>query len=290
MFSDAAQLKRIGSGFLDLAFYRQAIDFLSRSIDLNPGDTETYELRGLAYYRVLDIANASADLEQSVLLDPENHVAYADLGDIAIKMQDYAKAETYFEKALQVNDVCISYLKHLAFAKERLRKHDEALAVCNALLEMVPDDRWTLNLRGNIYTGKEKYKEALNDLVPLTQKYPDNFDACASLGFTYSKMGECDLAKRNLDIALLLNPEDAYVYNNLGYVCYREENLDEAMALINHSLSINPANSYAYKNRALVWLAKQEKEKAMEDLNTAKSLGFAALYGEEVDELLGKLN
>jgi tetratricopeptide (TPR) repeat protein len=285
----AVELKKIGIGFLDNQIYHQAIDFLSRSILLDKNDPESFDLRGVAFFRIFKIDNAISDLKTAIQIDPEYYFAYAHLGEIVTGMEDFNAAEGYYEEALKLNAVSIEYLSFLALAKSRLRKLDEALALCNTILKIEPKDAWTLGLAGETYIDKKMYREALNCFVPLLEIEPsntDNFNHYQYLGYIYSKLGIMDLARKNLDIAMHLNPDHAYSYNNLGYIFYTEKNYTEALRLINQSLTLDASNAYAYKNRALVHLDKKDIEKAKEDLYMAKELGFTDLYGDEVDELL----
>src|SRR5688500_6885922 len=122
---NAVELKKIGIGFLDNQRYHQAIDFLSRSILLDKNDPESFDLRGVAFFRILETDKAISDLHRAIELDPEYYFAHSHLGEIAIHMEDFNKAEEYYGNAVKLNDGNLEYLSFLALAKSRLRKLDE---------------------------------------------------------------------------------------------------------------------------------------------------------------------
>ncbi len=289
LLKNAVELKKIGLGFIDNERYQQAIDFLTQSINMNDTDAECYDLRGVAYYRILKLEHAVADLGKAIEIDPEYYVAHAHLGEIAWAKQNWQEAERHYGQALIFNEHSLDYLSFLAMAKYKLKKTDEAETLCNSILDIVPNDRWTLALLGDIYIDRKMYRDALNCFVNLSEQDKDNFLYYQYIGYIYTEMGILDLARKNLEIAIHLNPDHAYPYNNLGYVYFKEKNYQEALRLVNQSLGMDASNSFAYRNRALIRIDKRESELAREDLLTAKLLGFEELYGSEVDVLLTQM-
>jgi tetratricopeptide (TPR) repeat protein len=285
----AKELKNIGLGFLNNEMYSHAIEFLTRSIKLDSSDPESLDLRGVAYYRILQMENALADLQQAVAVDPEYYFANAHLGEIAWAKQDYQQVEFYYENALRFNDVSLEYMSYLAYAKWKLKKTEEAITLCNAILDVAPNDKWSLRLLGDVHVDQKRYHEAINCFINLSEQEPESIPYLQYLGYIYAEMGELDQARKYLQIAIHLDPVEAYSYNNLGYVYLKEKDYAEALKLVNQSLSIDASNAFAYRNRALIYIEKKDLAKAKEDLLAALELGFEDLYGNEVNELLAQI-
>jgi len=283
------ELIDIGLGFLDTERYIRAIDFFSHAIAVNPQSSQAYEFRGLAWLRLLEDEKAIADTEQAIGLDPENFNALANLGGIYLGKQDYGKAETYYQKSLDIFPESLQNLTSLAFAQFHAKKYDECIQTCNQILSLSSDDKWSLTYRSQAYGCKKEYPAAINDQLFLLKIDPENaFYAYLNIGFYYGQMRRVEESRTHLATALKMNPHDAYGNNNMGFTYYLEDDYEEALRYIDHSLNIDPSNSYAYKNRALVYLALGKREVALKDLQTAQTFGYSVDYDEEVNELLKK--
>ncbi|MEL6590844.1 MAG: tetratricopeptide repeat protein, partial [Bacteroidota bacterium] len=106
-----------------------------------------------------------------------------------------------------------------------------------------------------------------------------------NIGFAKFRVEKYEAAIPDFELAIKLSPDDAYPYNNLGFAYYKLGKLDLALEKINHSIFLDKGNSFAYKNRALVQIANSQMELACADLDKAEKYGFAAMYGNEVEEL-----
>lgn len=284
------EFKEIGNAFIETSRYKQAIEYFSKAIDADPSDAEAYDLRSIAWFRLLNIENAIKDLEIAVTVDPEYHIAFAHLGEIANTKNDFDKAEEYYSKALEVFPDNTVYLQNLAFAKLKLKKYSDCLELCNTILKDYPTNKTALYYRGSVYLKLKKYTEALADHIKFCEEDINNAIGYNNLGYTYGKIGIIDKAKYNLNLCLKLNPEYAYAHNNLGYVYYLENNFDTAIELINTSINMDPSNSYAFKNRALIYLKQNKIAEANDDLIKAIELGFTNDHDDEVERLLEKIN
>ncbi len=285
----SSELKEIGNKFFDSFKQKQAIEYYTKAIDLNPDDAEAYDLRGFAWLDLFELDKAIEDFEKAIQVDPEYHIALAHLGEIALGKNDYEKGEYYYQKAIAIIPENINYLSNLAVAKLQLNKDDESLDLCNLILKDSPINKWALDFRGGIWLKKKKYPEALKDYLRLREEDKNDVIVYNNIGYTYGKMGEIEKAKANLSLCINMDPEFAYAHDNLGYVHYLEKKYEKALELINHSLKLDPSNSYAYKNRALVYMDQYKRENAIEDLEKAIELGFTEDYGDEVEVLLSKL-
>jgi len=286
----SSNFKDIGNGFLETSKYQMAIEYFSKAIDAIPEDAEAYDLRAIVWFRLLEIENAINDLETALQVDPEYHIAFSHLGEIAIAKNNYEQAELYYSKALEIFPDNLVYLSNLALVKLNLKKDLECLEVCNNILKDYPSDKWALDCRGSVYLNQKKYSESIQDYIKLSHEDRDNAVVYNNIGYAYSKLGVIDKAKNNLNLCIRLKPDFAYAHDNLGYVYYLENNFQKALELINTSINLDPSNSYAFKNRALVYLKQNKLLQAADDLKLATELGFTKDYGDEVEKLLESLN
>ena len=280
------EIIEIGTGFLESFKYKKAIEFFTRAIEINPSNSQTFELRGIAWYRILEIENALADISKAIELDKQNHNAWYNKGEILKYKKHYTEAELCYKEADYIYPGSFFYITGLIQTSLALKKYPEAIKYCNQILKEEPADHIALYNRGIAYSKQINYQLAINDFLKLIEtgkRTPTNY---SNLGYWYSKIGELRKASNNLSVSIQLNPNHPYAINNLGFVKYLEGNYKDALELVNKSLLIDSSNSYAYKNRALIYLKTSQKKLALEDLSKAKFLGYAEDYNNEVNELL----
>lgn len=285
-----AELLKIGTGLLDTSKYQKAIDVFSEVIEINSENSEAYELRGIANFRILNIENAMTDISKAIAINPDSHQAWFNKGEIFKKRKNYKEAEICYLEANKLYPDSLFYLSGLIQTNHALKKYDDAISYCDQILKENPEDSFSYRYRGMAYGKKLNYEAAIKDYLKLIEIGKRDESVYNSLGYWYSKIGEFKNAFNNLSISLQMNSTHPYALDNMGYVKYAEGNYKKAMELINRSLDIDPSNSYAYKNRALVHIKVGDRELAIQDLRKAESLGYQEEYGNEVNELLNMLN
>ena len=56
----------IGTGFLDTFRYKKAIDYFTKAIEINPKNSQIFELRGIAWFRIFNIDQALNDTSKAI--------------------------------------------------------------------------------------------------------------------------------------------------------------------------------------------------------------------------------
>lgn len=280
------ELIEIGIGLLETHKYKKSIEIFTQAIQINPINSEIFELRGIANFKLFAIDEALSDTSKAIEIDVENHRAWYNKGEILKYKAEYEEAEYCYRQADKIYPQSLFYLTGLIETTLAQKKYAETISFCTQILNDLPADIIALTKRGFAYSQQLNYQAGINDYLKLVELGKRNATIYTNLGFWYGKLGLLKKASNNLSVALQINPTHPYALNNLGYVNYLEGNNKKALELINKSLEIDPSNSYAYKNRALVSLKNGQKETALIDLNKAKSLGYTEDYDNEVAELL----
>ena len=84
-------------------------------------------------------------------------------------------------------------------------------------------------------------------------------------GIDYRKEGKLDLAIKDFDKAIELNPDFAEAYNNRGVAYGINGQVDNAIADFNKAVGLNPTYADAYCNRGNTYLLTGEIDKAIKD-------------------------
>ena len=115
--------------------------------------------------------------------------------------------------------------------------------------------------------------------MPAPQGKPDLVidDAYAynNRGDAYANKGDYDKAIADYTEAIRLKPDYAYAYYGRGKAYAEKGDLDKAIADYTVAVRLKPDFAAAYYNRGLAYDRKGEKRKAEVDLAEAKRLGYS---------------
>jgi len=102
-----------------------------------------------------------------------------------------------------------------------------------------------LQLKTSFWYNDNQFQKAINLMLSEEEKYSDSADFYFDFGLLYEKNKDFDAMEANLKKAISLKPDYAIAYNALGY-SYADRNvkLDDAKKYIEIALSIEPQNHY----------------------------------------------
>ncbi|MEK9714547.1 MAG: tetratricopeptide repeat protein, partial [Methylophilaceae bacterium] len=102
-----------------------------------------------------------------------------------------------------------------------------------------------LQLKTSFWYNDNQYQKAINLMLSEEEKYTDSAEFYFDFGLLYEKNKDFDAMEANLKKAISLKPDYAIAYNALGY-SYADRNvkLDDAKKYIEIALSIEPQNHY----------------------------------------------
>jgi len=183
---------------------------------------EEYRTEGIAQYQANDVAGAIASFICVTELDPEDAIAFNNLGyfyalagDAENSLANFATAEaldpTYPLTYVNRGDV---YLK--------LNRYEDALADFEKAFELNPDgiSAFTYNEWGLAHYFLGEYEDAIPKLTSAIEIDPEYADALNSRGFTYIEVGEYISARRDFRRLLELAPDYTIAYAGLGDAQY----------------------------------------------------------------------
>jgi tetratricopeptide (TPR) repeat protein len=102
-----------------------------------------------------------------------------------------------------------------------------------------------LQLKTSFWYNDNQYQKAIKLMLSEEEKYADSAEFYFDFGLLYEKNKDFDAMEANLKKAISLKPDYAIAYNALGY-SYADRNvkLDDAKKYIEIALSIEPQNHY----------------------------------------------
>ena len=251
---------------------QQAIGHYTKAIGLQPKDSNTYLLRGRAYYDIGTHDLAIQDWNKSIELDPGNVRAYLcrglahyGKGELDLAIQDYTKSLD-----LNPDNAFVYHLR--GSAHDRKGELDLAIQDYTKSLDLNPDNAVTYLSRGLANYHKGELDLALQDFTKSLDLNPDSAVAYLGRGLARFDKGELDLALQDFTKSLDLNPDNAVTYWSRGLANYRKGELDLAIQDYTKSLDLNPDNVVTYLSRGRAYYDKGEFDLAIQDYTKSLDL------------------
>src|SRR5579875_2383575 len=98
----------------------------------------------------------------------------------------------------------------------------------SANIPPVSTPQLTPELRGDIYMARKMYREAID----MYRRGPENSPVIANkIGIAFHQMLLLDLAKKNYERAIKLDPKYSEAINNLGTIYYAQKNYRRSISL-----------------------------------------------------------
>ena len=126
----------------------------------------------------------------------------------------------------------------------------------------------TPELRGDIYMARKMYREAID----MYRESPDSPVIANKIGIAFHQLMLLDLAKKNYERAIKLDPKYGEAINNLGTIYYAEKNYRRAITLYRRSLKYSPASASIDANLGAAYFVRKNYKLAMQWYEAALKL------------------
>jgi len=222
----------LGSIFFQRGYVEAAEGFFQSALKDDPASAEASYGLGSVYLKLgrngeaKDCFQRAAELKSAYPETGPN--AWNNLGLLAAREGDTAKAVGYFEEALKLD----------------------------------PDHFISLENLGNAYRQQKRFAEARTTLEHALALKPSDPEVNYSLGMVFAQENDADSAYRYLQKALDSRPAYPEALNNLGILYLRTRRQDEAVAQFEKCIALAPAFDQSYLNLARVYSIEGNNEKA----------------------------
>ena len=235
---------------LNLEDYEGAAADASRAIELNEFITDAYEVRGVANHNLGDTRAAIADYSRALRQLPDNRQLTFNLAMAMTEVEDYAAADSVFERLLTRNP-----------------------GYENGYL-----GRATLNLHRGDTVGAER------DMRKVLAINQSSYNAHVMLADVNMRRGRemFDTVAVHLDAAIRLQPLTAGLYVNRAYIRYSLNDWYGAMADFDHALELDANNKQALFNRGLLEMEVNDYDRALRD--------FSSLLNDDPTDVRSRYN
>jgi tetratricopeptide (TPR) repeat protein len=228
---------------MKISKYEDAIDDLTKALQLNFCSYRLYFNRGLAQYRRKNFDLAIQDYKSAMMLAP-------------LLRKSLHNSQLICEA---FNQRGIEYLKHDDF--------QQALNDFSYAIKIHPQFSEPYLNRGVVYRKLTQYESAIEDFnwaISLNQKYTD---AYFNRALTFRDMKQIERAIRDLKTVSIIDPSHYKAYYELGNISFEQNDYYGAIEIYHKCLEIKPDYIWAYYKRAQAYDRLRKYPGAIKDYN-----------------------
>ena len=268
--------------------YADARAEFGKLLAIYPDDHGVLYAVGLLALQVKDLAAAEANLKRLLELnyrDP-NGVRFT-LGQIAEERKDTAGAQAWFAQVTPGEHYFAARLRYAQILAKQ-GKLDEARAYLRGTGETADTQRVQLTIaEAQLLREANRNGEAFSLLGKALEGQPEQPDLLYDFAMTAEKLERFDLLEANLKKLIQVKPDHAHAYNALGYsLAERNLRLEEARKLIERALELSPDDAFIIDSMGWVLYRMGDNQKAVEHLNRAWQGRQDAEIGAHLGEVL----
>jgi tetratricopeptide (TPR) repeat protein len=201
--------------YIDINEFKKAENLLDKAIKINPNYPESYNNRGVLFFRKGLYKSALENYNTAIRLDSSFALAYSNRGTARYYNQDIANASKLdvrlaindFNKALQLEPDLEVALKNRGFAYRLLGEIDSSMTDYNTYIMKNPRSENGYIERGRLKMELKNYKSALEDFMTALEVKPDAALAYYERANAKSKLKYYEAAIEDYIKAMAYNPQ-----------------------------------------------------------------------------------
>ncbi|PGH56585.1 N-acetylglucosaminyltransferase [Azospirillum palustre] len=228
----------------------QAVELISKAVDLAPGVADYHANLGIVLQRLDRLVDAEAAQRRALERDPGHVGAHFNLGLVLAAQARLAEAADHYAEAARLSpDLADAHL-NLGAALQGLGRADEALTSHTRAADLLPGDPrpWTNRAVSLRQLGRlDEAVEALRMASALGGGAADA-SALSALAAALHAAGRMEDAAERYADALRLDPRDAFCLNGLGLCLKALGQLEDAATCFDAATAIQPDHADALDN------------------------------------------
>jgi predicted Zn-dependent protease len=244
--------------------YQDALQILLAGRDEYPDNNYLKSSLADLYMRMNRLGEAEELVEQVLLENAENYHALTVRGNLAFQKRAYHEALQYFMDAYRLKQT--DYLAYrLTRTHLALNELEQALSLCQQILEKDKDNQWFKKLEAEIYKKMDQSDKASSTLDEYLSNEQEDLFAFKELVELKLKDRPAKEAAAELRRFLKIKKyqENIYLQSLLAEKLQENGNFVEAMDVYQEALKRDPENSYLRKNLAMALYKNDSLEEAL---------------------------
>jgi tetratricopeptide (TPR) repeat protein len=254
----------------------------------NPGNTDVVYAVGLLALQLKDYPVAEENMKRLLSMnyrDP-NGVRYL-LGQIAEEQKQWPRAIEWYGQ-IDEGEHALGARMRTASVMAKEGKVDDARAYLRRAAAENPDQEAQITVaEAQLLRDANRVRDAYEVLGQALKKEPDQPDLLYDYALTAEKLQRYDVLENNLRKLMEVKPDHAHAYNALGYsLVERNTRLPEAKKLIQHALELAPDDAFIVDSMGWLLYREGDLKAAADELRRAYNSRPDAEIGAHLGEVL----
>ena len=237
-------LRGLGIAYQHLKQPLEAERILRRATDAHPGDASAFNSLGVFLFQKGRFEEAATQYEYSVALRPDDAKYVSNLASAYMMQGDFASAMTYFQKAIDIRPTTSAH-SNLGLMQFYSGDYDTAIENQRAAVELQPNDCLaranlgdTLWAAGRIQEARQALQEAERMAARALEVNPNDPLIITDMAWIKAGLREHDEARKLIDRAMTLMPDDPYVHYYRGIIHNRMGSTTQAFASLQNAVQL----------------------------------------------------
>lgn len=231
-----------------LAEFQNAIELNPKLVDAHSGLGSVWEVKG-------QYEAAARSFAEAVRLDPSSFDNTFSLGRVYQKLARFADAARAYLHACELDPASYKARFNLGICYHQAGALGDAIKTYEQAIALDPSEPGAALNLGAVYDSQEKYYEAIHVYNESLERNPDQPLVLINMAVTMMKQGRIANARKALERAVEIAPEDALAHERLGYCCLVDRSYDVALKHYNKAAAIDSRMAEAYAGRGAVRMA-----------------------------------
>ena len=264
--------------FLTAGNYDEAISHFRTATTLNPNYLEAWSELGNTLTKVKDFPGGIAAYEKALAIAPDNNSLISSIAYNYLYLENYDKAEEYYQKLVDKDSLSYEGNVHLGFIYQKKNDLTRAIMAYEKALAAQPNDATTIGTLAGLYEKSGNDEKKMEYLKMAIVAAPDNYKYKTQLGSAYMKKKDYVSALPVFEDLVKNYPDEPAYHQNLGLILSQiPDRKGEAPVELEKALALKGDDPYICGILALVHNELGQYQKAV----AAVKRGLDTKQGQE---------
>lgn len=235
--------------------YKEVVKLLPESVLKEYKSADLYSEKAKAYWKQEDDEKAKEHYQKAITLDPDDALAYNNLGSVYRDQKEYEKAKECYQKAIALDP-------------------DTALAYDNL---------------GAVYSSQQDDKKAIEYFQKAIGIDPTSAFTYSGLGISNYALENYKEAKQYFQKSIELDPAAPLPYTGLGFISYNKKEYEKAIEYFQKTIDLDPEVVLVYNRLADAYFNSKEYRKSLdvyeEIVSRFKDSFYVSVAKSKIEEL-----
>jgi tetratricopeptide (TPR) repeat protein len=201
-------------------------------------------------YQLEALDEATSEYEETMRYSLDFPFAGHNLANLYVARGDQARAEEYYRRAIEIDDLFVPAKMNLAVLYNSQGRNDEAEVLLRGVLEHYPDNHEAEYSLALLLVETDRAEEALSWLERAAVGLPERTRIRYNLGLLQQQLGLLPEAERSLRAAIEVEPGNLdYLYALADHLARRGD-LRGALAVADQMIAANPGAQVGHDMKA----------------------------------------